>query len=992
MTSRTPNLDLILQFLEDYADKRIDNINWEILDKWAKNHSHDGIDSHLIDLDSIWAAINELRRLIHQQRIDHNELVIIVRQLIAEYQRHKHYDLDSPPSIETHWFDTFHDLRNVDPATTASVSTALGLLHLPANYKANQPYHYVSKPFDLAHTLVPNPDPDVQPAQANARLFMTRQGDVTPYLVIGNDLKASPNLPRKYPGAVAGVNKSIQAVDNYITSKLTFNGKKFGDLTVPHEAYHHHDIARPLIGGFTQVGPLGVQIPAAPGYTFRQEFSDADYARLSVADGTTNSTQPEYEGSRPNQTVKPVRATPKVLYHGDKVLSWGKLENKFYWFNAQSNDFDNIEDTEIPDIAHPNLVGVAANVDAVTGAIWVFKTWVEAVDQPAGYFDVVHQVVVWDGKEDFAKGPVFKSARCKRKHWPRPFVICPTHLHVSGNNVHVITHTSYDDLDEENEILVNYYDNDAHDNYMWFPFVKVYGNLHKTATNATFTHFNPGILGTHHSFRKDEPWRCYGPSKLIEGAYNATGNPWASLSDSDINAFEGGNDNVFLGMEDNEIFFYQSFVEYNGADVLIKGKWKDQDFRNRYPDNAWHGIVAHNVSTGQKRFIRGNMPFMVNVAATIDDYAKNAQFMGGLELVKQFVTEDDRILATENNVAPLNTVIKYAFWADRLSPGVVLPENVNVEQHMINPVLVNLTTGHTTRVETDNDVSSLANTSNLGIMLPDEDVFDAAVSGMANADATQVSRITQNASGTGRITQTAIVSQRIHKAKVVKTKKSVVKVGGKHIHNHVIRPRKKHPPAKKVVVWNGAMKNNSRARQVYYFELGDNVGENDIVKVHVKAKSEGKYPTIQPFENPGRNDIFVNQSVAYGDHGWRAVGLINNKDNGNVFIVNDLSMARRFKLIICLENARVNDSAAKIASKIHTEYIYVTVERAGYIYEYEWTDLPDSGTQGAVVLECASGATFSTRGQGPVGVTSSEDVDGIKIDSAEVSILANKDG
>lgn len=942
---RTERLDLILQFLEDIGDKRYDNINMEILDKWASSHNHDGENSELIDLDSIWSAIEELRRLIQQLRVDHTNLDI--RELLhyGEYQRHKHYELNAPPSVETHWFDTFNNLLQTDTnLTNVAVSTAIGTLHMPANYKGNTPYYYVSKPFRLQHTLQPGSDVDVQPQQAKAEIFMTRQGRVTPYIAIANGLTPSANQPKKYPFAVAGKNIEISAVDNYVKSKFSFENKIKGNPSVPHRAYHHIDKERPSVG-VTAIGTpsqLGKPLSYAPKLSYRTEFSTDDYQRIARSDGAITTTQPLFKGSQPVTHKVPASVKPEVLFHDDVALAWNKRNNRFYWFKAQDNDFDIIPNADIKPLVEENMVGVAAGVDESDNSIYVLKTWVVRIDKPAGYFDIYHQIVRWNRRDSFREGKVWKSGRCKRKHW-LPNIICPTHLHVSAGKINIFTHMSYDGHELDEEVIVNYYDDNQFQNfdaYMWFPWGKVYGNLHKKRKTVTFAKFNPGILATHHSCSKGGEMRPVGPSKIISGAYSPNDNSWVSLTDENINAFEGGNDNVFLGVEGTEAFYYQGFVPYNGAEVLSKNLWKNEAWKKSNPDVAWYGIIAHNFSTGTNRFIRGDMPFKINAAAIIDNDASNALFMGGTELVKQFITTDDRIIATENNNRPQNTEIKYAFWADRFVPQSITPDRLDENVHEVSPSRINISTGKHIRLQSSN----------------------------------------------GSIT----IGGKPHKGKGIRIGKGMVSIGGIHIQNNVIRPRPHHPPNNHNVVWEGALNTGDMARQMFWFELGEGLTDDDIVKVYVKANSEGKRPLNSAQANPWNDDIKLLNFAGSGE--WQGLGRISNGDGVNVFTVNNIETALRSNLIIMLENTRISDSKAKIASKIHTDFIYVTVERQGYIYKYEWEDLPFNGNTAAVVLECTTGTLTTTNPGVVIPVGAANDIEGVRIESAEFSIISNKEG
>ncbi len=953
MSSYTPKLGLVKQGLEDYADERTRNKNWDIIDSLfhvTEGHKHDGVDSPLIDLDAIWRAIEELRAITKQLRIDITELDIREWEHYLEYLRHKHYALDTPPSVETHWFDTFQSFRQINQIfTTASITPQQGLLHLPRNYNGNHAYYMVSKPFNLSHTLeeltrigmADAYNQDVQPDQAVARIFMARKGIVTPYIAIGNNLEPSNAHPRKYPGALVGVQTAVTYVDNFIKSKLTFENKRREVRNVPHVAWHHVDTDRPPISRY--VYGFG---PQQRRWDDRIEFETDQYERITRADGDEVVTSPRYQDADPiYETVPQNIDDPRVLYHADKALAWHKKQNRFYWYNANANLFIQIPNEDIGPLRHENLVKVAAGLDR-DNWIWVMKTYLIPTENPAGHFIQMHQIVKWDGFSNFEERKTWASGRHRRKHWPAN-VIAPDRLEIDNDNIYAITSLGFNDgLAPDGENVVNYYDSngegEAHDAYQWFPFQTVYGDAHKGGANVNYVKFNPGILGTVHKISRRGDWVAEGPSKIISGAYRPNANRWATSTDEQINDFEGGNDSVYLGTNGEELFFYQAFVPYNGADIHRNERYKNADFRESNPDEAWHGIIAHNVATGINRFIRGNIPFRVNVGGGVELEGGTALITGGTELVKQFVTPDFRILSTVNNQPPQNESIIYSYWVDRHIPGVITYDRLSVRDDIVNPIKIDLDTGLTERIVSHADDTSLTT-----------------------------------------------IGSRTQSPQVVMNPRGFSAIGGKNIRNReALRLRRIDGRVRKIVGWSGALETGSKARQIYSFEIGEGVTERDIVKVHIKARSEGK-PTANPLDTASRmRDIDV-MDWRWPD--WGLLGRIANGDGGVTFVVKDLEWISQRRLIFMIENQRTTDRRAKIASKLFVDYCYVTVERQGYVYEYNWDSLPN-GNQGAVVLECQSGTRQGLNPGTTETVSNNRDIQGVEVESVDVSIISNREG
>lgn len=935
MSDRTPRLDLVKQYLEDYSDERVRNINWDILDLLfhpTEGHTHDGTDSPLIDLESIWKAIEELRKLIEQLRIDHNNLDIREWIHFQTFRRHKHYSLNSPPSTATHWFESFQILDQLNmQLTNAAISTQNGILHLPANYKGNSPYYMVGKPFNLSHTQselekqgrLDHFDPDVHPDKANARIFMARKGFVTPYLAIGDNLTPNNNTSQKYSGAKAGTQKRVSFIDDNIISKMTFDGKTKDNMTVPHIAWHHIDLPRPAVNRYNER------------WTDREEFNNQEYSRMGRSDGAEVITSPKYQDSDPVYKTVNISETPRVLFNSDKALAWHEDTNKYYWYQARTNVLQQIPNVDIKPLVEDNMVSVAATLDQSTGWIWVLKSWNVRINNPAGKFDQMHQIVRWDGFTNFEEGKIWRSSRHNRKHWPAK-TIAPTHLEVDKNNIYAITHLSFnDEISTKGQNTVNYYNSDSHDDYQWFPFRKVYGNLHKQRSTVNFVKFNPGILGSINSISKKGDWVARGSARIINGAFRPQANRWSIWDDSKINDFEGANDKVYLGSNGDELFFYQSFTPWDGSDIQNNQRWKNAEFRENHPDFSWHGIIAHNIGTGKNRFIKGTIPFRANTGGGIVETGGQVYLSGGAELVKQFVTNDERILSTVNNIKPQNQKIIFSYWIDSQIPGVKLPKKVSLRDEIVNPIKINLNNGNASEVPTHTNDRIAARTHNPQI-ITHSGGFDA--------------------------------------------------IGGQYINNRqAIRLRKTDTKVRRVAGWSGALVEGSKARQLFSFELGEGLTERDIVKVHMKARSEGRAPTNPLASAPRIRDIDV---LDWRYPEWGLTGRISNTDGHVVFPIVDLEWINQRKLIIMIENARITDKKAGIPSKLFVDYCYVTVERQGYVYEYEWEDLPQ-GSQAAMVLECQTGTKYVSNPGREIAVGSRQDILGVEVEEVDLQVISN---
>jgi hypothetical protein len=992
MSDLTPVLGLVRQYLQDHGDKRVDNINWDKLDRLfhpIDGHKHDGVDSPLIDLEALWRAIYELRRLVAQLRIDLTNLDIREWQHYEEYIKHKHYALDAPPSIETHWFDTFNNYLQTDLAlTNASVSAGIGALHLPLGYTPRSPYYFVSKPFRLAHTMVENPNPDIQPDQAYARIIQQREGIVTPYIAIGDNLIPSSTDPRRYPGARVGNQLEISYIDNYTKRKMTFEGKVRENISVPHIAWHYYDIKipeikveekrpAPWLSIHSHIGQSWTNLEISQGcisaaahaqnpfavahaelaigncverqykidyrnYTDRLEFQTNEYARLSISDNNVVSTGDGYSGASPVFEETPYSQDYRVLYNADKALAWQKSGNKFFWYDSETKTATEIPRAQIEPLYEENMINVAAAPDPNHGFIYVLKSWIQQVISPNGYFDLYHQLVRWDGVNGFVEGRVWRSSRHKRRHWPAT-VICPTWLKIDNNNIYPICSFDFNDLKDEGESLVNYYDGDdrnpdAHDDYMWFPFKKVYGDLHKQRGHVTFAYFNPGILGTIHTIPKTGEWVATGSANVIRGAYDPTANEWSTHSEEDINEFEGGNDCHFLGTSGQEIFFYQSFTPYDGYDILRNKRYQDRVWREAHPDYSWHGIIAYNISTGRNRHIRGNMPMRINVGGSVNNTGGDAYLVGGMELVKQFYTSDGRIIATVDNVTPTGTTIVYAFWADRNDPECVVPDRVSLRDEINNPLKIDLSFGYYARVQTS----------------------------------------------TASITASASVDYNIrrHGSQVIWHSTGFSQIGGWNISARLtFRVRYGDRKIRVCKRWHMGLLDGGRPRQIYNFDLGEDIELGDTFRLYLKTRSEGKLSSV--VSTAPTEDV-----VVYGlrDKDWVRIGGVTNNQGLVTFEIQDLTFSALGEITIMLESARVSDKASRQAAFLHTDHIYVAITKQNYVYEYEWEDLPD-GQNAVIILECTGG--MDAAGNEELG---SADATGVWVDSAEFSIIANREG
>lgn len=874
MPDRTPRIGLLKYYLEDYADIRGLNFNWDEIDKLfhaLDGHKHDGVDSPIIDLASLWEAIEELRRLIAALREDHTSLDIRERLHWSTFLRHNH------DGVTTNFFDTFINFDQTDRnLTTAALTPALGLLHLPANYTPNKRYQWVGAPFNLKMDPFPDmegniTDPALLATRAKCNIIMSRKGSVIPYLVVGGDLKnnkplmGNPSVRGIYPGAVAGTLLKNSETKGMQTTKYTFEGKSNPALNIPHQAFHHVDTTDLTLSKLS------------PRWFDNIPFSSADYENIALNDGRTVTTSPKYQDkdartfsvsnsraasavvstqsaasssvttvATPTYSSVTVKADARVLYHDDIPLSWDRKTSNFYWFNTNSDVFTQITKADLGPVWSDDLTEVAANKDE-DGWIWILKTQTRYVDNPAGYFDVYHQIVKWDGEKGFEEGQWWRSARMERIHWPKPRILAPTHLEITPTKVAAITHASWQNLlgEDGTDSLVNYYLSNPF--YQWFPISNVYGETYKQQKKVTFAVFNPGVLGTVATMdRNSETKVITDNARIISGAYDTTRNKWANLTEADMNAFEGGNDNVYMGRLSNELIFYQSFVPYNGAEVLDKKLYEDEAWKLANPDTAWYGIVKYDVTTGNNTFVVGDMPFKVNTGGGLD--RNEATIVGGSELIKQFVIEEteptntpsastsgasnnsfstssiikrSRIVATKDNKLPANLKVIHSFWADRDHQATRTANRISPRDAAINPIKVNVATGASERVNT----------------------------------------IVQGANS-----QAAI--NKVHSSKVVITSQGHKTIGGKQIQRNAIRPRPTDKPARQITSWKGALKQDAVARQLFYFNVGV-PRENDIIKVHYTGRAEGKAPYNPGADTTPDRDILI-YYMARG--GWSYVG------------------------------------------------------------------------------------------------------------------------
>lgn len=938
MADYTQRLKLVREYLEDVSDKRIENQNWDIIDGLfhpVDGHTHNGDDSPLVDEINhveIWEEINRLRKLIEALQGDYKRLEYFLNQFYEEFQRHNH------TGVETIFTDIFDDKSNTRPlASTMVINPQYKTLTLPRDYQRNKRYTWVSYPFELRQ----DPDPAVIPSTATAKIISTNRGDFTPFMTVGDNLELNSN--RRYPNSIAGTLQEVNRTSTTSTSTYTLAGKakdrRNGTYKIPHRAYHWYGTGHPAISRFSRK------------FADNREFTPAEYIRTYLKvhpDGTRESIVdnsqmvttdlPFSEDENKYEEIETgVQARP--LYSGDYVLSWDEDLNKFYWFNSARGSFSEIDNNSIQPIYEEDMVEVAA-CENDEGQVYVLKTYVTSLTNPDGYFRIWHQIVKWGGIEDeftFEEGERWTSGMFQRKHW-KPKVIAPTHLEIDGNNLHIFTQLSWQYRRAiANGEVVNYYtpDNNTQsgDNYQWFPFRKIYGNMHEKRAYVTVIYFNPHILGTIKtlSLTADNGWKPLGTAEIIEGAMQSN-NSWSTATSAQMKDFVGVNDKVYLGMEGDEMVFYQAFLEYDGDAILEEDRWNDDVWIENNPDKSWHGIIRYNIATGNIERIQGDTPFRANVAGAMEE--GDAYLADGVELVKQWIVEDEsqtvgvaaiakKLIATINNEKPTAQKVLGSFWASRKSAKAKIAVNRDNVYAQTSAIRVNITNGATKSIQ--------VSTSNTSV------------------------RVTGN-------------------ARAIAHRGGVARVGGRQIRKPNKTKRSRNSPRQtRVKKVNNGIIDGARACMLFRFALGD-IREDDTVRVHWNAQSRGRYPHGGgvPFEDAEFRGQDIVAHTSSGSWSLLSRGRVEN----NTDAISIVDVSRQVKegglLLLSIRSERKSDKQRKIVSSLDLNYLYITVERQGYVYQYEWTGLPQ-GSEAAMMIDAKApgvdwDATSVTNGMEILGV------------------------
>ncbi len=972
MASRTPVLSLVLQYLQDIADIRIENENWLRLDRLfhsTDGHVHDGVDSPLIDeinYVKIYERIIGLeeRMTSVEKRLIRNEMFML--QFYAQFLRHNH------TGVETLWTETFFDYNQTDrDNTTAILNPHLGYLHLPFNYVPNQVYRWIGTPFKLESD--PWPELKERTTATGVITIGDDLGQVTPYLTVA-DTPTLNSEKTRYLNAVEGQFVEETVSPEKTVAQYSFLRKRVNNDRVPHEAWHHYGKERP---------PLTVYNPGSIHYLEDRRarpFNQAEYDRIARATGEAmeadGNVVTHYDSEEPNPRAEEVNLQNEArpLYHGDRVLAWNKERNTFYWFDPEESTYREIKQDILGPIYHNNMVEVAAGRDPSNGDIYVLASWVAEVENPPGYFALKHQIVKWnrgtggdfaleplgglgaefdeDGEPEFVEGPIWTSLQAKRYFW-LPEVIAPTHLEIHNTKISIITNLNFRDSALKGTSTINYYE-DAGD-FQWFPFITIFGDLFRKLKYLTFVRFAPGILGTIHHVQKRGDWRPVGPAKFIGGAYPQTGNRYATLSEEDIDTFEGGNDKVYLGKDGNYLVYYQAFVPHNGEEVLSRELYKNQNWRDDNPDVSWWGLVKYDVTTGKSEFVRGNMPLKVNASGAIHN--GEAYITDGIEMVKQWIVEDEvpsgntvtrviSLMATEDNQKPADRKTLGAFWIRRDAPGAKLADKVSLRDQILNPIKVNLTTGESERVATSGTLSA------------------SAVAGGGTAAA-----------------------QTSHTLAVAHTK-GIARQGGKKITGRRtprVRPRDRDDHTNKK--FTRGIEDGARARQYFKFFIGD-VEDGDRIIIHYNGEATGAKP-FQPPDDLG-NDKFI-RVMGWVSPDWR--GLLSRRQPArgpwefSHWGTSDLPAGNR-ALWLLVESRTISDAKKGVVAKLHTEYIYVTVVRQGKARHYKWDSLP-KGDYAALSIEMKTSRGRDTE---PVLQTpgSARNQFAVQVDSARINVISNQ--
>lgn len=893
MADFTPRLGLIKEHYLDYANILTMHHNWDEIDKLfhhLEGHTHDGVDSPLIhesNHDDIWAAIEELRQLIDALDVRLTYQEEFTEQFYEEFIRHNH------DGVETIWNELFVNFNQMDrDLSTAHITPSLGLMHLPANYVNNQKYWWVGKPFNLRKDPYPDnlariTDPQKIATRAYGRIIAAQRGNFTPYLSVGNGLQGDPSINRIYPGAKPGVLLSRSSTAHKHTTRYTFDGKENMERRIPHLAYHHVDNRQPTLNRYS------------PKWWDNKPFTPQDYAKISMNDGRNVVVEQRNRGRGPVFTDTNITTSGphnRVLYQSERPLAYDRTHNAFYWFNAKSGNFQRIPNAELGPIYDDRLVEVAAGVDEEDFSTWVVTTKVRPVNNPAGYFDVIHKIIKWNLDGTFQEGTEWKSAQLKRHHWPRPHVIAPTQLEVTNNKIYLIVESSFKEKAMTGKSMVNYYED--HGRYQWMPFQSIYGGYYRRDAKVDFANFNPGILGTVLEVNKTGDWVGTGNARVIRGAYNLANNPWAKMNPSQLNSFNGANDKTYMGRVGDKLVFYQAFCPYDGGTVAANKLYNNENWRrNNGMGNEWHGIIVYDLDAGTVERNKGGFPMKVNAGAGMD--SRWGYIAGGHELVKQFVTPDGRIISTPRDTEP-NTKTVSAFWIDRKHNLAKTSDRVTPKSQGIDPLEIDVFSNRHNRL----------NTATRGNVHP-------------NVKMAQLVAFSGGYSTVGGVT-----------------------VGGRS----GIRIRPSDRNVRRVGMWTAGLTHNAKARSLFRFFVGQGHSTN-ILRVFFKAQAEGKPPY-----NPGehgiphhtRPDADYSLFVWLRGGGWRLVARGPRLEQGPVNIPTAEITMSPFVMFMA-ESRRTTDAPNGIESKLLIDHIYVDVTREGYVHEYEWSDLPE-GDQAALAI------------------------------------------
>lgn len=958
MGSYTPRLKLLKEYLEDVSDKRMEHPNWDIIDLLfhpVAGHIHDGEDSPevYIDFTEIWAEFQKVWRTIEVLQVDAEKRQYFLEQFYEQFMRHNH------TGVETIFTETFTDTRNtIMEHTDMILNPQYRFLTLPENYVGNRWYDWMGRPFYLNQ----DPDPDVTPTSAIANIVATNRGEFIPYLTVSNDPKIQN---RNYVDAVPGQFIEMTKTDTKSSSVHSFAGrgadKRNGTNKIPHRAYHWYGLGLPPVSRFVKR------------FAENNEFTPAEYHRSftkSVPGGRESivdtshlvTTDLPFTATENTYEEIPVSVPARPLYSANAPLSYYAKTNSFYWLDIASGMFDGISIEKLGPIHEDNMVEVAATEDEF-GFIYVLKSWVEETETPAGHFHLKHQIIRWGGEiepEHFEEGPIWKSGTFPRWYW-KPRMIAPTHLEIVGDKLYIYTELSW--LHQRHEgmgDMVNYYGETP--NFQWFPFGKYYGNTYKQSAYVTMVYFNPAILGTvvGMNLGEKDTWVPKDIGKLVDGAFPFN-NSHSVADRTFIRGFKGGNDDIYLGMDGEEMIFYSAFVPYDGDEILKYEYWKDPVWLEQNTDKAWHGIIRYNVLTGEKTLVQGTMPFRVNANGTL--FQGDAWINNGVELVKQWVVEDETapdsdvegdslsayVMSTVNNTKPTNKTVLGSFWTARASAyASVSTDSGSLYAGATSSVKINTTNGSHTNISAT-ATSSVKMTTSGG-----RAVASSSASVQVSGDGTSV-----------RAEASAVVI-----------------VGGyQNTAPDKTRPPINCPPVTTTKKCNNPIVTGERACMHFKFVIGE-ITTDDIVKVHINARSGGRYPSGGgvPFEGAEWKGIRV---LSWQTPDWALLrgGRIENDTDSVPVIADTSNIIRSGTVRLLLQSERRSDAARKIISTLHLNYIYITVERQGYIYKYTWDDMPQ-GDQAAMSIKAKAPA----RNRG--GIAPGQN--GIEILGVKTNVISSK--